>query len=301
MKQIDDIIKKDTNTTELEIENLTRQALRDPDLLAFIKKHNINRSILYEERNLLLAYIVKKRYCHNCSGLDACRQSVSGKMPVFELNEGRIELEYQACAYLKNAEEVGRGQTNLFLHGINPQDLVDCKIYVNIERGPIMELLKQFLANYPAVKNKGLYLHGPYGCGKSFLMADFAKKLAQKGHDVLFIYYPDLTRLIKNAIGSPDFEATINQLKQIEILIFDDFGGESPSGFIRDEVLMPILQERMVFHRPLFVTSNLGPDQLKNHFGEDAKFFDQHRAQRVIERLMTLMDFVQLNDRNYRS
>ena len=42
------------------------------------------------------------------------------------------------------------------------------------------------------------------------------------------------------------FDDLTNQLKEAEILILDDLGGEMSSAFIRDEVLSPILQERML-------------------------------------------------------
>ena len=41
---------------------------------------------------------------------------------------------------------------------------------------------------------------------------------------VIFAYYPDLVRKIKSLIGKTEFEEIIDELKNIEVLILDDFG-----------------------------------------------------------------------------
>ena len=88
--------------------------------------------------------------------------------------------------------------------------------------------------------------------------------------------------------------------RRAEVLILDDFGGETPSSFIRDEVLLPILQERMIYKRPTFMSSNLNTEQLLEHLAEGKTGVDMTRASRVWERIKALMDFVELNDNNYR-
>ena len=89
-------------------------------------------------------------------------------------------------------------------------------------------------------------------------------------------------------------------MKNVEVLVLDDFGGETPSSYIRDEVLLPILQERMIYKRPTFMSSNLNTEQLLEHLAEGKTGVDMTRASRVWERIKALMDFVELNDNNYR-
>jgi primosomal protein DnaI len=96
------------------------------------------------------------------------------------------------------------------------------------------------------------------------------------------------------------FDDLTNQLKEAEILILDDLGGEMSSAFTRDEVLSPILQERMLQRKPMFVTSNLSRDQLTEHLRDTGKDSDIVKAERIVERMKTLMDFIPLDDKNYR-
>ena len=82
----------------------------------------------------------------------------------------------------------------------------------------------------------------------------------------------------------------VNELKRVPILILDDFGGESNTNFIRDEVLLPILQYRMVNKKPLFITSNLDEKGILDHLSESTKEIDAQKAVRVFERIKTLVD-----------
>jgi DNA replication protein DnaC len=49
-----------------------------------------------------------------------------------------------------------------------------------------------------------------------------------------------------------------------------------------------------------FITSNLDPASLHNHLAETAKDVDELKASRIEERIRILMEFVELNDSNYR-
>ena len=110
-------------------------------------------------------------------------------------------------------------------------------------------------------------------------------------------YYPDLVRLFKSAIPKGTTEDMIARLKEVEVLILDDFGGETPNSYIRDEILGPILQERMEYKRLTFMSSNLNLDQLRSHLAESAKDFDVVRASRIFERIHVLMEIVELEDK----
>ena len=73
-----------------------------------------------------------------------------------------------------------------------------------------------------------------------------------------------------------------------------------PNSYIRDEVLLPILQERMAYKKPTFMSSNLNTEQLLEHLAEGKTGVDMMRASRVWERIKVLMEIVELKDENYR-
>jgi primosomal protein DnaI len=174
-------------------------------------------------------------------------------------------------------------------------------LIINNNRLGVLKEVKRFLETYEAnPKQKGLYVHGKCGQGKSYIIAYLALELANKGIDVAFVYYPDLVRTIKSMVTTGGINELVNELKRVPILILDDFGGESNTNFIRDEVLLPILQYRMVNKKPLFITSNLDRNAIIDHLSESTKEIDYQKAVRVFERIKTLVDFIELNDQNYR-
>ena len=148
--------------------------------------------------------------------------------------------------------------------------------------------------------SKGLYLHGSYGTGKTYLLGYLADKLTYLGAEVVFVYYPDFVRLVKSSISDGTLEDLINLVKEAEVLIIDDFGGDSMTAFIRDEVLMTILHHRMVTNGLTFMSSNLDYVGLKAHLASTATENDEVKASRIIERIITLMDCLELKDENYR-
>jgi len=87
----------------------------------------------------------------------------------------------------------------------------------------------------------------------------------------------------------------------VEVLMLDDFGGETLTSYLRDEVLGAILQERMTNNRLTFMSSNLDPELLLAHLKESNRDIDDLRASRIYERIRTLMEFVKLVDEDYRN
>jgi primosomal protein DnaI len=132
-------------------------------------------------------------------------------------------------------------------------------------------------------------------------MACFANKFAENGKKVVFAYYPDLIRQIKSSISTGGLESTVDILKEADVLFLDDFGGETTTAFIRDEVLGAVLQDRMENKKLTFMTSNLDPAMLHNHLAETSKDVDELKASRIEERIRVLMEFVEINDIDYRN
>ena len=155
-----------------------------------------------------------------------------------------------------------------------------------------------YLDNKPI--SKGLYLHGSHGSGKTYLLAYIADKVSNEGKDVLFMFYPDLVRKMKSLVGTDKFEKALDELKTVDVLMLDDFGAETCTAFVRDDILSPVLQERMNNNLPTFMTSNLDDKSLIEHLSETSKSSDLVRATRIRARMQALMDFVELSGTNYR-
>ena len=246
--------------------------------------------------------ILRKKKCQNCIGLHTCKQLYEGYAPFLSYDEVKFDLNYEPCPYLQKKKQIDEKQKNLQLIACSFQNFNFDDIYVNLNRKEILSKIKTCIDKYEKkLATKGLYIHGNYGCGKTFLLAYLAKTLADNNHKVIFAYYPDLARMLRSAIYSGSIEDIIEQLKMVEVLMLDDFGGETLTSYLRDEVLGAILQERMTNNRLTFMSSNLDPELLLAHLKESNRDIDDLRASRIYERIRTLMEFVKLVDEDYRN
>lgn len=274
--------------------------LKDKEIKEFINKEHITNDELEKYIEIFMAYFNKKGMCEGCKGLYGCHQTRVGLKPVLDKDGMYIDIDYVPCRYQEEYDEANSKNEFLHLYGTSFSDFGD-DLFINNNRRGVLKEVKRFLETYnDNPKQKGLYVFGKCGQGKSYIIAYLAIELSKQGIDVAFVYYPDLVRKIKSMVTTGGINELVNELKRVPILILDDFGGESNTNFIRDEVLLPILQYRMVNKKPLFITSNLDEKGILDHLSESSKEIDAQKAVRVFERIKTLVDFVELNDKNYR-
>jgi primosomal protein DnaI len=297
LKKLDELIKEEG----VNQDSLIREVLENPEVKAFINDHKLGASQIRDNLSVFMAYVDKTEICTKCHSLSACGQNISGHVPQLVFDEGEVLLDYMDCSFSQKDHKEKSKYTTLKTMFINPQVVALKDIYKTIGREKIIESVTRFIKTYSQnPKQKGIYVYGSFGCGKTYLMSFLAVQMALRGCSVLFAYYPDLVRRIKSAIGTRDFEAIIEEMKNVDILILDDLGGESNTSFIRDEILGPVLQARMIAQKPLFITSNLPEPLLVEHLADGKESIDGIKATRIFERIRTLCDIVCLQDKNYR-
>lgn len=294
------ISKVEERFNDREFNELFKEVLNDETIVDLIAENNLTTKDLLDNDSLLVSYLINKEKCLNCSGLNNCKQNKKGYLNELFYEEDTFKTLSTPCRYQEEELTLQKKAKNLKLVGID-YSLYTGELFTNSKRKDVLTKVKNILVDYNNNNfQKGIYLHGSYGCGKTFILAFLAKTLADNGANTIFAYYPDLVRKIKSLIGKDEFEETIEELKKTEVLILDDFGGEMPNSYIRDEVLLPILQERMTYKKPTFMSSNLNTEQLLEHLAEGKTGVDMMRASRVWERIKVLMEIVELKDENYR-
>lgn len=109
-----------------------------------------------------------------------------------------------------------------------------------------------------------LFLHGPYGCGKTHLAAAIANFAVQMGIPTLFLTVPDLLDSLRFAYDGNDttFEQRFNQIKTVELLVLDDFGTQNATAWAQEK-LFQIINYRYINHIPMVITSNLAMEEIE--------------------------------------
>jgi len=194
---------------------------------------------------------------------------------------------------MKLAETKKTGQSIL-----ESAKLKDIKITKN--RTEVIKWIKEYYDKFdPYVTNKGLYLHGNFGTGKTYLVAALLNELNNKyGVNIEIVYFPELLRKLKenlNLVGDK-----LYYLENVSVLLLDDIGAEKVTEWGRDEILGTILQTRMNNGMPTFFTSNLTIPELEKHLSLTKDNEDLVKAKRIIERIKYLTDDIELLGNNYR-
>lgn len=286
------------NNLSVAEKNLINKILKDPYIKEFINENNVSNDEFNRYLESFMSYFYKAHLCDKCKGLQYCQQSRHGMEPVLEKDGGYIQIQYLPCQFKEQVND----PTKSYLHVYSTSfPKVIENLYINQNRQEILIYIKNFIETFTKNSHqKGLYISGSYGIGKSHLMSYLAVELTKQQIHTAYVFYPDFVRKIKSMIQTGGIDRVVEELKRVPVLILDDFGGESNSNFIRDEILLPILQYRMMNKMPLFVTSNLDEKQILEHLAESSKEVDVQKAARVFERLRTLCNFVVLKDKNYR-
>ena len=280
-----------------EIKDIVKEILEDKEISDFIYEHHLSKEFVTNNRSTLLTQKERNEICANCQGKKLCSQDIPDMNSELLLYNSKLDFNYKKCKYKELLNE-----DYIELLFVPEQNYTtNLSLYKIPARALILKRIKEFMDEYvEGKKTKGMYIHGRFGVGKTFILMKLANLMADKKIKVLFVYYPDLVRSLKSSIGTNRLESYVEKLKRAEILMLDDFGAESNSSFIRDEVLGPILQYRANQNLPVFISSNLDLGLLRQHLEDTRDENNAINSSRIIERIELLTDSFELKDQNYR-
>ena len=290
--------KLNVSFEEVNKDKIIEELTEDPALRHFFIDHDLSADDLENNLNALLSFKTQNDFCLNCNGLNECKQDTLGLRPKLTYEAKKIKTFYHECNYLRFRNEQFKND-QLIDAMYMPKKLLNADLseyWTNTEsRKDLYKYMMRFLNLYPTgEKMKGLYIHGSYQLGKTYTLAALAKELTKKGFKVILAYYPDLVRELKSSISTGELEPLISKLKQTDVLMLDDIGGEAQSAWVRDEVLGPILQYRLLDEKPTFFTSNLSIKDYALALVENSQKAAQAKAGRIAARIKNMTHEYQL-------
>ncbi|AIO19615.1 Primosomal protein DnaI [Candidatus Izimaplasma bacterium HR1] len=283
----------------LNKEEIVDLIVDDEYLREFFIENDLDTNFIEENLQNLFNFKIEYDKCRNCEGLDKCTQDLIGQEPVIKYEDDKIMYYYKDCVYRVTRREQ-QAQTELINAMFMPKmiqtaSLEDFDFKRGKNRTYIHNKLTTFITLYlNGEKIKGLYLYGQYQKGKTYSLAALANELSKRGVKVIIAYYPDLVREFKSRIGNNTIEELVSRLKTVEILMLDDIGGESPSQWVRDEVLGPILQHRLLDEKPTFFSSNVAQKDLMTLMTLNNQKAEMMKAARIDARIQSLSDEVEM-------
>lgn len=302
MKDTKNIINNKYSFDRFELEKNFDIALEDDTFKKIVSRLKLSRDELIKYTSNIEDSANELKNCKNCKNIMECKNSICGYVYYPSVEQGNLVFSYVPCKYKKKLDTDTAYRNNIISFDM-PKEIVNASmknIYTDDKNR--LEAIKWLTTFIKKVenneKNKGLFLTGNFGCGKTYLVAACFNELAKKGKNVACLYYPEFLRNLKERF-SEDYKEIFDKVKKCDLLLIDDIGAETVTSWNRDEVLGTILQYRMQEGLPTFFTSNLSIKELEVHLaGNDSE--GKIKARRIIERIKYLTDNITMIAENRR-
>ena len=283
---------------ERELEKNLQESLKNPEFCKLVKRLKLNKELTKKHNSELMDTVNELANCSNCKGLFMCKNKLEGNVLYPSLDNDTLKFIYMPCKYQKELMQKEE-EKRVSLNELNNARMKDIDLS-DKKRLKAIKWLKEFYDKYEPVNTlKGLYLHGSFASGKTYLIAALFNELEIKKHaNTEIIYFPELLRNMKEDFSL--VEDKLNYLQNVDILLIDDIGAENVTVWGRDEILGTILQYRMNNKLTTFYTSNLTIEELERHYSIAKGSEDTVKARRIIERIKQLTDDIEIVSENRR-
>ena len=299
VQRIGDLMVKSKGANEAYAE-----ILNEPEIVAAMNEYKaeVDPNLISSYISDLDEFLRNKEKCQGCQGLKSCKQPVKGHHPTLKPSYKQLKVAYTPCQFEMNQKHLVNIKSFHMPIDISTANFE--QFIMDPERVEFYEKASMFIHEYITTKKwRGLYLYGPFGTGKTYMLSAIANILSQRGIVCGLVYFPELIAEIKSGFNSENSNAydKIEQLKEIDVLMLDDIGSESMTSWMRDEVLGRILNYRMHQGLPTFFTSNLDYNELQHHYSYTQKGeVEEIKGARVLERIKALTIPVAITGTNYR-
>ncbi|MEG2457746.1 MAG: primosomal protein DnaI [Bacilli bacterium] len=289
-----------------EINNTLRKsymiARGNSDFASLANKFNLSEEEMMKNTSKLENTVEELSHCKGCRGLGNCKNRVIGFVSYPKEVREHLVFSYVACKYEKNEKRENTNQVKYFETPKYLKEASLSEVFVDDQkRKEIIKYIDKFIKSFNSKKReKGLYLNGSFGSGKSYLISALLNELSKMGYSCVNIYYPTLLKKLKDSFDS-GFKFKLDEIMQCDCLLIDDIGAENNTAWSRDEILGSILQYRMDNELSTFFTSNFTLEELEDHLTTTNKSTDKVKARRIIERIKQLSNSLVLASENKRN
>ena len=236
------------------IEKLLANLKADQDVYESLKPLHLTNKEVRDNVGKLHDYQEDFNTCKACPGFDKCpKKNKHISISVYK-EGGYIETRSEPCEkLLKELEIESKYLAKDFVPEWRNSRLKNLDLSEN--RRP---LIKEFVNITKGKSNKWLFVKGNHKVGKSFVLVTFANEFVELGLGKVAVI--NAAKQFKNLadIAYSDkegFKSTIELLSTVPLLVIDEFGQEYKNEFIRDQIVIPVLNARAHSELPTFFSS----------------------------------------------
>ena len=290
MKKLSNIVASNTQGSFKKF--MSEKVLNDTEIIKFIRDNNFSKNDIENNLEKFYQFYISKDKLLN----------IEHKPKLVYMNE-EVNILYEETEEYK--QKVANSKTSNKVKTEFIPKRVLTYTFENLSRNREKGILaKEIIKICKNIINKqstrGVYVYGPTGTGKTYLMGSIYNYFKQNGKEPAILYYPEFIRKIKSKISNNSYDLYIDLIRDEEILIIDDIGAENITEFIRDEILGPIINHREAEKLPTFFSSNLSIDDLSELLSNVKTTIDRTKALRIVERIHSLCSSHFLDGENER-
>ena len=207
MQTIEEIVKPKTKANlDKTLNEAFDEALKDECFKQLATKTKFKREDLIKYTTTLEECAYEYANCKKCPGLEACKNKITGYCYLPKVVEGLLEFSYKPCKYKIKESKKNKYQNNIIVYNV-PKEIKEAsfsKIYkTDKKRYNCIIWLTEFMEKYKEDTNqKGLFLSGNFGCGKTYLISAMFNELAKENIKSAIIFWPEFLRDLKASFNS---------------------------------------------------------------------------------------------------
>ena len=250
-------------------EKTYNELINDEDVLEFIAFNHL--SLDFVKKNVYYFNLYQKdlKMCKNCDGLSSCPKKENHLQLLLKLDRNHnLTFGYKKCKYELELDKIKKKYTTRqFPNSMMKYKIKDLLQTFAIERAPVVKKMLEFRKN---PTEKGIYISGSKGVGKSFILAVFSIYLAKVEETTSLCFidcgndFKSLERLFSENLNY--FNYYIEDMKSSQYLFLDDLGKEFKNQFILENILLPVLKERKEKKKATFISSNYSIKDLRHSY-----------------------------------
>ena len=237
-----DIIKRNVDMKKL-IDELVAALRADKDVYDSLKPLGLTNKEVKDNIGKLADYQEDFNICKKCPGFDKCPKK-DKHISTYVFKDGSyLTTRSEPCK--KFIQEMAI--ESKYLVRDFPQEWrksVIKNLDLSENRRP---LIKDFLNTIKGKNHKWFFVKGNHKVGKSYVLVTFANEFVALGLGQVAVInaskqFKDIADIAYS--DKEGFKMTIEALSKVPLLVIDDFGQEYKNELIRDQIVIPLLNER---------------------------------------------------------
>ena len=256
-----DILSKKFDMKKL-IEELCESLRSDKDVYESLKPLGLTNKEVRDNIGKLADYQEDFNICKNCPGFDKCPKQTPHISTYVYKDGSYLTTRSEPCKKLIEEMELD----SKYIAKDFPQEWkksVLKNLDLSENRRP---LIKEFVSIIQGKSHRWIFVKGNHKVGKSFVLVTFANEFIAQGLGQVAIInaskqFKALADIAYN--DKETFKKTIDSLCNVPLLVIDDFGQEYKNDLIRDQIVLPILNERSHNDKVTMFSSEFTIDEIQ--------------------------------------